>query len=500
MKAMYLRKSRADSPDSTVAEVLAKHRQALEELADRLGIVIDDVYEEVVSGESLRGRPEMLRLLENVKAGKYDAVLCMDIDRLGRGGMADQGVILDAFQSSDTLIVTPEKTYDLSDETDEEMTEFKAFFARREYKMIRKRMRRGLHQTILDGGYTANAPYGYRQVRKGKKPSLEIIEEEAYFVRYMYRRYAEGVGASTIARELNMMGSVPRRLAEWRRSTVRNALRNPTYAGYVAWNRVKRYTVMIDGKEVPRAQYMPEKDWILVEGLHDAIIDRDEWHRVQQLRKDRTLVSTPSREITNPLAGLVFCGNCGNRIQRSSAKNGITHMLCTTTACIAAARFDYVEEQLLADLKGILSRLRVVEAQHQAPDLSALEAAVSASSKDLDKIADRIDRIYSFLEDGTYDKATFKERLEAAENDRKAALDRLKYNEEALASAKEVSIKDVADRIENLLNLYPSLEPAAKNLLLKNVIERVDYYKEKKTKPHDFRLKITLKNFSADFL
>lgn len=99
-------------------EVLAKHRAALEELADRLGLPVDGVYEEVASGEKLYARPEMLKLLERIRAGEVEAVLCMDIDRLGRGGMADQGTILDAFRESRTLIITPEKTYDLTNDVD----------------------------------------------------------------------------------------------------------------------------------------------------------------------------------------------------------------------------------------------------------------------------------------------------------------------------------------------------------------------------------------------
>ena len=84
---MYLRKSRAEEGMST-DEVLAKHKAALLDLADRLGIVVEHIYEEVVSGEKLYARPEMLKLLERIRAGEVDAVLCMDIDRLGRGGVS----------------------------------------------------------------------------------------------------------------------------------------------------------------------------------------------------------------------------------------------------------------------------------------------------------------------------------------------------------------------------------------------------------------------------
>ena len=79
---------------------LRRHRAGLLECAQRHGLLVEDWYPEVVSGESLYARPQMLRLLEDVEAGRYDAVLCMDLDRLSRGRMKDQGIILDAFRDS----------------------------------------------------------------------------------------------------------------------------------------------------------------------------------------------------------------------------------------------------------------------------------------------------------------------------------------------------------------------------------------------------------------
>ena len=84
--AQYLRKSRMEEGMDT-QEVLAKHRKALAEYAATHGVHIIETYYEVVSGESLYARPEMLRLLEDVEEGKYDAVLVMDLDRLSRGRM-----------------------------------------------------------------------------------------------------------------------------------------------------------------------------------------------------------------------------------------------------------------------------------------------------------------------------------------------------------------------------------------------------------------------------
>lgn len=67
--AVYLRKSRADRQDESIDDTLQRHRETLLALAGDRGDTVAAVYEEVVSGDSLYARPEMLRLLEDVSAG-----------------------------------------------------------------------------------------------------------------------------------------------------------------------------------------------------------------------------------------------------------------------------------------------------------------------------------------------------------------------------------------------------------------------------------------------
>lgn len=491
---MYLRKSRAEEGQST-EEVLAKHRAALGELADRLGLTVDGIYEEVASGEKLYARPEMLKLLERVRSGDVDAVLCMDIDRLGRGGMADQGTIFDAFRDAGTLIITPEKTFDLTNDVDIEMTEFKAFFARAEWRAIRKRMRRGLMQTIESGGYTANAPYGYRQCRIGKLPSLEIVEDEAKFVRYIYEQYLSGVGAQTIAQELNAMGSHPRRGAEWNRNTVRHILRNPTFAGKVAWNRVKHFRPGSHGKDKHHVVYTPEDEWILVDGVHEAIIPWEHWQEAQKRRKARYIPPSNTGQRANPFAGVILCSQCGHNMQRMGNNKGEPYLLCTTKGCSAGAKFEYVEERMVELLRDELDVLQVRIARGEGPDLSTLEAALASTQRELEKIDARIPRLYEFLEDGTYDRATFRSRLDAAESEKAVIAERLSELEKQIEERHTHDPRKTAAALENLLQLYPTLSPAEKNSALKALGISAVYTKYKKTKPRDFTLELKLREF-----
>ena len=117
--AVYLRKSRKDVEMEALGhgETLSRHEQALGDLAARLGIRLAQTYREIVSGDPIAERPEVRRLLEDVNAGMWDGVLVMDVDRLGRGDSIDQGVIMQSFLYSSTLIITPDKIYDPSEDS-----------------------------------------------------------------------------------------------------------------------------------------------------------------------------------------------------------------------------------------------------------------------------------------------------------------------------------------------------------------------------------------------
>lgn len=492
--AMYLRKSRSDDPSLTVEEVVRRHKALLWELAERMELprALMDIYEEVVSGESILARPQMMELLAAVKAEKYAGVLVADMQRLGRGDMMEQGMILNAFRESRTRIITPTKIYDLNEESDDTLASFEAFFSRMEYNTIKKRLRRGLMATIQEGGYIANPPYGYRKATVDRLPSLEIVEEEARFIRHIYRRYLEGIGAATISYELNAMGSVPRRSSQWDRSGVRVVLRNPTYMGKVAWNRVKHEKKPGQKQHVT---YMPEEEWILVDGKHPAIISEDEWYRVQEIRKGRYIPSSFTGEVRNPFAGLIYCGVCGYHIQRMNSHKGTDYLLCNTKGCVAGAKLEYVQEAVLQALSERLARLRTEIEESVGEDLQSEREALAQVKSEITRQQSRIPRLMEFLEDGTYTRTEYRERKETVESRIRALEARKQALQHEIQSKSASDKRAAAEKLQLVLDLYPSANDAARNQLLKSVFARIDYYKAKKTKPRDFQLTFLAHDF-----
>ena len=171
--AIYLRKSRADMEAEAKGEgeTLARHEHILLDLASKKRLKIGKIYREIVSGETIEARPEMQKLLADVKAGKWKGVLVVEVERLARGETMDQGIVSKAFKISNTKIVTPMKIYDPNDEFDEEYFEFGLFMSRREYKVINRRLQRGRILSVNEGKYVGSvAPFGYDRVKiKGDK-------------------------------------------------------------------------------------------------------------------------------------------------------------------------------------------------------------------------------------------------------------------------------------------------------------------------------------------
>ena len=484
--AMYLRKSRAEELTDTVDETLKRHKITLLEFAQKNGLTVSEIYEEVVSGESLYARPQMLRLLADVGNGLYSAVLCMDIDRLGRGSMSDQGVILETLKNSGTKIITPRKVYDLNNDMDETYSEFESFMARQELKIIKRRMQRGVKRTIEDGGYIANAPYGYRRAYIDKRPTLEIKDDEAKFVRMMFDLYAnQGYGCQRIADTINALGAKPHRSDRFVRISIMKILKNPAYIGKIVWNQ--KTQIRKGTKEGAKTKfiYHPRSQWTIVNGLQKPIISLELFKKTQQAIALHTHPPSNTGQVENPLAGLVYCNHCGRLMQRQVVRNGGTFLMCTKRGCMVSSSLTLVEKAVLTELESKLETVSV-----KTKDKTDLwEAQHSETIKSLDEecltVDRQLSRLHDFLEQGIYTVDVFLQRQKLLNE----KLEKIKsYRERFMKKQKPLNLKVQASEIETVLNLYKSSSPQKRNELLKTVISKIVYSKQKGARPNEFTL------------
>lgn len=493
--AIYLRKSRAEEHMS-LEDTLRRHKSALLAHAERYGYQVDpaDIYEEVVSGESLFARPQMLRLMEAVSAGQYEAVLCMDMQRLGRGGMYDQGFILDTFKASETLIVTPDRLYDLTKEMDEEAAEMQTFLSRSEYRMITKRLHRGTMQSVQNGAYMANAPFGYRKARINKLPTLEIVPEEADCVRQIFQMYASGNGCTRIEQAVNAMGYHGRRGSRFNRNTIRLILDNPVYIGKIRWDRTNTIKTGIGAERHKQVVYNTPDRWKIIDGHHPAIISQDLWDAVQARRKSQYFY-VDNHHAASPLAGLVHCAKCGRLMNMQGKNKGVPYLLCPSKGCSAGAKYAFVEQSVLRHLEVLAQNLELEVSRTLPPDISHLEMSLSRMKAQQARLEERRNRLYSLLEDGTYSRTVFSERMQVLSQEESALHETISSLDADIRLELSRNKEKQLSHLRTVLERYGSSSVSGRKELLQSIISDILYTKEKKSKPADFTLSIKLKDF-----
>ena len=317
---VYLRKSRADMELERIKkfDTLKQHEKFLKDRAKQLGIKIRKIYKEVVSGESIQERPEIQKILKNIETGEVDGILVVEVERLTRGDAKDQGVVAQAFKYSNTKIITLNKIYDPNSEEDEEYFEFGLFMSRREYKTINRRMQRGRLANVLEGKYCASEPpFGYKKVKikYAKGFTLEIIPEEAEIVKQIFQKRADGMGHNIICNWLNTTDFKPKTSDVWTPSTIKGMLSNPIYLGKIRWNNNKQQKSLVNGQIIKTRKRGNKEDLIIVEGLHEAIIDQTLFDIVQKI-EPRNTSTKHGTDLQNPLATLIKCADCGRTMQR----------------------------------------------------------------------------------------------------------------------------------------------------------------------------------------
>jgi len=479
---LYLRKSRQDDPNETVEEVLAKHEIQLQEWAEReLGCRIpeENIYREIVSGESLQAREEIKKVLARIEDPAVAGVIVMEPSRLSRGDLADCAKIIDSFRFSRSLVATPYMTYDLENKMERKFFKDELLRSNDFLEYTKEILFRGRVAAVKRGCYLAKIPpYGYRKVTIGKDHTLEIIEEQADVVRLVFNLYTqEDRTPYQIACRLNEMGIPAPKGGEWAKTTIRVMLRNPHYAGYVAFNQRKRTPVLENGKIIYKCLAQPEEEQIIAEGKHTAIISRDVWRAAQELVARHPRVNY-EKEIKNPYAGIIFCSKCGRALALHPYKHAENRLKCKSRPpCFKSARFGPVHEALLAAL--------------EEAELPALELKIKNGDGDARKIQQRLlVKLEKQMEEYRAQEEKQFELLETSPQytqevfERRNAALRAKMDEcqEAIYKAKSALPEsvDYAERVVALKNAIevlkdPDATPAEQNKILKTIVDRVEY-------------------------
>jgi hypothetical protein len=296
-----------------------------------------------------------------------------------------------------------------------------------------------------------------------------------------YESYLGGMGANALSSRLNAAGVPTYTGVEWSPSRVRSMLRNPTYKGMVQWYQKETVKKIIDG--VPQKQRDATSRYILVPGLHQAIISAETWDAVNAIftgRGKRPL--NEYSELKNPLAGILRCGLCGRSIrmtQGRGASGKVYH--CPNRSCpTKGISADKVISAVLSALESWVQRYplddpsadakRASEADMRQASQDAIKNRITQLEAQLEKIRDLLEREVYTVEEYTARKGHVSEQLGEA----KKELQRL--NE--IPPDRVEIVRRAIPHIARVIDAYSPDGPAnANNALLRSVLDHIDYYK-----------------------
>ena len=505
---MYLRKSRADidAEKKGETETLARHERQLLDISENRGYKIVKIFREVVSGETIAARPEMQKMLTEVREGRYEGVLVMEVERLARGDTIDQGVVAKAFQYSGTKIITPIKTYDPCNEFDEEYFEFGLFMSRREYKAINRRMQRGRAVSAGEGKFVGNRPpYGYRRkkLENEKGFTLEPLPDQAAIVQLIFNWYVNGVenekgkleylGAMRIAEMLNKMQIATQTGGNWSASGIYAILTNPVYIGKIRWKYRPCQKIWKEGEMYTSRRTAKNGEYLYTDGRHPAIVETQLYQRVQnRLHRREQACYGKEKIMQNPLSGLLYCAICGKKMCRKPLKNS-EMVVCRTKECNnVGGDLHCIEAKIWEWLQQWLGAYQICTPKEpekitgtilQNNDLSHLQ-------KRGEMLEGQLEQVYSLLEQGVYTVSEFQSRKEYLERQKQI----WRQAEDLWKNITAKSSVNQNQRKVSLYELYCMAEKAEdKNRLLKLLIERVEYEKTESTRWHNTRDTFSLK-------
>lgn len=363
----YSRKSRTDDPSLSVEEVLSKHESILRDYIDRHmdgPVPEENWYREVVSGESINSRPEFKKLLKIIESPKIKAVLVVDCSRLGRPDLEEIGKLSKLFRYTNTLIVTPQKTFDLRDEYDREQFERELMRGNDYLEYTKKILKRGKEASLRQGYYiNAVIPYGYERVwiteGKRERPSLAIVEDEAKVVRLIFDWYVnEGIGTTKICQRLNEMGFKSSKGILWKKSAITKMIKNEHYMGKIVIRKHIKVNSVLNQEIVTQKKF--NESYEIVDGKHPAIIDEETFYKANNKIHKYPSVK-PSEKLQNPFASLLKC-ECGKVMIRRKNRGTYRYLcdeqqICGNSSVSETALIKAVVTALEKNLKNLSAKV-----------------------------------------------------------------------------------------------------------------------------------------------
>ena len=326
---LYERLSRDDELQGE-SNSISNQKQMLEDFARRNGLPNPTHFtDDGISGTRF-DRPGFLAMMEEVEAGRVEAIVIKDMSRLGRDYLK-VGQVMEILRQRGVRLIAINDGVD-SLKGDDDFTPFRnimnEFYARDTSRKIRSVFKsKGMSGKHLTG----TVIYGY--LWDEKREHWLVDEEAAAVVRHIFALAMEGYGPYQIATKLSeekieMPAVHLARYGEgvnknkafadiyrWSASTVVEILKKQEYLGHTVNFKTRKHF------KDKKSHYVDESEWTIFENTHEVIIDQETFDNVQRIRGNARRYPDGFGE-AHPLTGLMYCADCGGKMYVHRTYNG----------------------------------------------------------------------------------------------------------------------------------------------------------------------------------
>ncbi|GAB3051657.1 recombinase family protein [Virgibacillus ainsalahensis] len=320
--------------------------------------IVTRYVDEGVSAKNISGRPEMKRLLKDMKNNKFNTVIVYKIDRISRKSK-DALEIAERCEQANISLISLKENFDIATPIGKMIFQIMSNFSEFERNSIIDRAKMGMIQRAKQGYFNGGRVFGYESVNK----ELVVNEEEAHVIRLIFDYAEQDLGYKAIVTRINAMGYKTKRGYDFSINTIKSILDNPLYIGEIRFNMYENWS--------EKHRKGKNKNYILVDGKHEAILDQEQWNRVQQIRKKRSVKPAQSNK-PYILNGLIRCPECGYGMVSASSKGskgtkyryyvcGLFHNKGSRACSAHSIRADRSEQHVFDELNRIVSEPYVLK-------------------------------------------------------------------------------------------------------------------------------------------
>ena len=496
---LYERLSRDDELQGE-SNSISNQKQMLEDFARRNGLPNPTHFtDDGISGTRF-DRPGFLAMMEEVEAGRVEAIVIKDMSRLGRDYLK-VGQVMEVLRQRGVRLIAINDGVD-SLKGDDDFTPFRnimnEFYARDTSRKIRSVFKsKGMSGKHLTG----TVIYGY--LWDEKREHWLVDEEAAEVVRRIFSLTLEGYGPYQIACKLSADRiEIPvvhlARFNEgvnrskpvkdpygWGSSTIVNILKKREYLGHTINFKTRKHF------KDKKSHYVSEDEWTIFENTHEAIIDQQTFDLAQKIRSNVRRYPNGWGEAA-PLTGLLYCADCGGKMYVHRTNNGkrVSQYTCSNytkvpcgTLCPTQHRINesailtLVSDTLRAiaeysknDRTEFIHTVQEMQVAQQSADISKKRRRLAAAQKRAGELEKLICKIYEDNALGKLPDARYK-ALDAQYAKEQDALEIEIAELEKAVTGYEQSQKS-AEKFIALIDKYENFDTLT-NTMLNEFVEKI---------------------------